>query len=228
MLTVVIPCFNAAKYIGAALESVFAQSVAADEVIVVDDGSTDHSAQTVSAFGARVRLLTQANSGAAAARNAGLRVAQGDLIAFLDADDLWLPDSLALLGRGLARDVDAAVGMVEAFVSHDLDAQEAARRVLPPTRVARMTGALLIRRRAFDRVGSFDATLPMGEMMDWFARFDAAGCRVADCHEIVLRRRIHATNTVYQRERTEASYLQALRQNIARRRVSTSAPSSPV
>lgn len=227
MLTVVMPCFNAAKYVGAALESVFAQSIAVDQVIVVDDGSTDTSAQVVSAFGARVHLLTQANQGAAAARNTGLRVAQGDLVAFLDADDLWLPHSLELLSKCLTSDVDAAAGMVEAFVSEDLDAEEAARRAVPPTRVARMTGALLIRRRAFERVGPFDAALPMGEMMDWFARFDAAGCALVDCHAVVLRRRIHATNTVHQRERTEASYLQALRKNIARRRPTDAPMVSP-
>jgi glycosyltransferase involved in cell wall biosynthesis len=224
VISVVVPCFNAAKYLGAALESVLAQTVAVDEIVVVDDGSTDDSVGVVAAYGDRVRLLVQANQGAAIARNAGVAASRGDLIAFLDADDLWLPQTLSSLSAVLTPAMDAAMGMVEHFISDDLDDADAARRERPPVRVARMTGALLLRRPLFDTVGEFDATLRMGEMMDWFARFDAAGHTIAECHTVVMRRRIHAANTVYQRDRTQASYLAALRQNIARRR--TSGPTS--
>ena len=218
MISVVIPCFNAATYIGAALESVFAQTTPVTEVIVVDDGSSDQSADVVRSFGQRVRQLAQPNSGASAARNAGVAASGGELIAFLDADDLWLPTSLERLLAALGDDVDGSVGEMAHFVSPDLDPEQAARRVIPAPRIARMAGALLLRRRAFDRVGPFDVSLRMGEFMDWFSRFDACGLRLAECPAMVVRRRIHATNTVHQREHTQASYLASLRQNIARRR----------
>jgi glycosyltransferase involved in cell wall biosynthesis len=218
MISVVMPCYNAAAYIRDALESALAQAMPVNEIVVVDDGSTDDSVGIVRSFGDRVRLLVQHNQGASAARNRGIAAACGTLVAFLDADDLWLPHSVATLHAALTPGVDAAVGVVQAFISEDLDPAEGARRQLPVVRVARMPGALLIRRAAFDRVGPLDPALRMGELMDWFARFDACGLTMAECETVVLRRRIHATNTVYQREQTHAHYLASLRQNLARRR----------
>ncbi len=88
-VSVIIPVFNGATVVGGALESVFAQTYRDFEVIVVDDGSTDDTRAAVAAFGDRLRLLTQANWGPSAARNAGARIAQGRYLAFLDADDRW-------------------------------------------------------------------------------------------------------------------------------------------
>ena len=94
--SVIIPLFNKQPYIGRALQSVSAQTFADFEVIVVDDGSTDEGARVVEQFtDARVRLIKEDNSGPGAARNRGLAEAQGELVAFLDADDEWLPEFLA-------------------------------------------------------------------------------------------------------------------------------------
>lgn len=93
-VTVVIPAYNAAASIGDALESVFDQDFPDLEVIVVDDGSTDGTSDVVAAFGERVKLVRQSNGGPGRARNAGIRAARGRLIAFLDADDVWLPGKL--------------------------------------------------------------------------------------------------------------------------------------
>jgi glycosyltransferase involved in cell wall biosynthesis len=102
-ISVVIPAYNAAVSIERAIGSVLAQSRPADEVIVVDDGSTDNTADIVRQFADKVKLISQANAGVSAARNAGIRAADGDWVAFLDADDQWLPDFLeaqtALLNR---------------------------------------------------------------------------------------------------------------------------------
>ena len=94
-ISVVIPCFNAERYIGAALRSVLAQSLRPAEVIVVDDGSSDGSADLVRNQFPGVTLLCQANQGVAAARNHGVEHASGDWVAFVDADDAWLPGKLA-------------------------------------------------------------------------------------------------------------------------------------
>lgn len=106
-ISAIIPAFNAERTIARALHSVLAQTRPADEIIVIDDGSTDNTADAVRAFGDRVRLITQANAGVSVARNTGIQSASGDWIAFLDADDEWLPEKLALQCEHLKRHPDA-------------------------------------------------------------------------------------------------------------------------
>jgi glycosyltransferase involved in cell wall biosynthesis len=94
IISVIIPAYNAQNCIGRAIDSVLAQIVLADEIIVVDDGSTDKTAEIVKQYSARVRYIYQPNGGVSAARNTGISAAAGDWIAFLDADDEWLPEKL--------------------------------------------------------------------------------------------------------------------------------------
>lgn len=102
-VSVVIPAYNAAAWIERAVDSVINQSRPADEIIIVDDGSVDDTAQKMINYQKRVTLLQQANAGVSAARNAGIRAATGDWIAFLDADDQWLPDKLKVQTELLER-----------------------------------------------------------------------------------------------------------------------------
>src|SRR5512143_3730544 len=96
LVSVVMPVYNGARYLRQALESALAQTYRPLEIVVVDDGSTDETPAILAEFGTRIRALRQPNSGSAAARNAALDAARGELIAFLDADDLWLPQKLAV------------------------------------------------------------------------------------------------------------------------------------
>jgi glycosyltransferase involved in cell wall biosynthesis len=105
-ISAIIPAYNSEGTIARALNSVLAQTRPADEIIVIDDGSTDKTAQAAGAFGGRVRLIQQANAGVSAARNAGIHAASGDWIAFLDADDEWLPEKLRLQTEHLRRHPD--------------------------------------------------------------------------------------------------------------------------
>lgn len=93
-ISVVIPAYNARAYIGRTIESVLRQTHPPSEIIVVDDGSTDNTAEVIRGFAGRVKLIEQANAGASAARNAGIEAATGDWIAFLDGDDEWLDQRL--------------------------------------------------------------------------------------------------------------------------------------
>ena len=105
-VSTVIPCFNAAPFLRQTINSVRSQSHIPCEVLVIDDGSTDESAAIARSYGPPVRVITQANRGESAARNRGICEATGDWIAFLDADDLWLPrkleEQLAVVGPGVA------------------------------------------------------------------------------------------------------------------------------
>ena len=96
LVSVVIPAYNCERYLGRAIRSVLAQTYPRIECIVVDDGSTDGTAEVIDRFGSAVRAIRQENGGAAAARNAGIRTATGRYIAFLDADDYWLRNKLEL------------------------------------------------------------------------------------------------------------------------------------
>src|SRR5713101_9096613 len=100
-ISVLIPAYNAAPYLKEAIESALSQSYAPHEIIVVDDGSTDGTADIARSFGSQVRLLQHANRGVAASRNRGIEEATGDWIALLDADDLFLPDKLLLQVRAV-------------------------------------------------------------------------------------------------------------------------------
>ena len=103
-ISVVIPAYNAEKFINRAIDSVLAQTYQPDEIIVVDDGSTDDTVSVVSKYGSQVKLIRQENAGASAARNSGINAATCQWIAFLDSDDEWLPEKLQLQIELLKRD----------------------------------------------------------------------------------------------------------------------------
>jgi glycosyltransferase involved in cell wall biosynthesis len=108
-VSVVIPCYNAERWIGKAIESCLAQSHAPDEVIVVDDGSTDDSSVIIARYASRVHHVRQDNAGAPRARNAGFALSRGEFIQFLDADDFLLPGKLEHQAAVLTKTRAAAV-----------------------------------------------------------------------------------------------------------------------
>lgn len=110
-ISVVIPTFNRAHCVGEAIDSVLAQDPPADEVIVIDDGSSDATPDVLAGYGDRITVIRQENAGSGAARTAGLRHAGGDWITFLDSDDLWYPGRLALLHRDLEREENRDIVM---------------------------------------------------------------------------------------------------------------------
>ena len=114
-VSVIIPVFNGALYLREAIESVLGQTRTLDEILVIDDGSTDSSPDILAAYGGRLTVVRQDNQGVAAARNVGLQIASGDLITFLDQDDLWPADRTAIMVEALATrpDIDVVAGMVE-------------------------------------------------------------------------------------------------------------------
>jgi len=105
-ISVVIPGYNVERYIKRAIDSVLAQTCPAHEIIVVDDGSTDNTAEIIKTYGSKIRCIYQKNAGVSVARNTGIEAATGDWIAFLDADDEWLPQRLAAQTEHLRRNPD--------------------------------------------------------------------------------------------------------------------------
>jgi glycosyltransferase involved in cell wall biosynthesis len=219
-ISVVVPCHNDGAYLAEALESVLKQTRPADEIIVVDDGSSDETSEVAHRFAEQVRYVLQSHQGIGSARNTGLRQARGLYIAFLDADDVWPPSSLDLrMGQYESRpNLDAALGMTEEFLSPDFRAEGLAERIARGPVAVRLAGAMLIRRRAFERIGEFDEALSVGEWIDWIDRFNHAGLEIAASPELALRRRIHAGNSSGRIPASWGGYLTVLRAALKRRR----------
>jgi hypothetical protein len=116
---VIVPCYNGARFLPATIASALEQTRLPDEIIVVDDGSTDGSGDVASSFGPRVQVLRQTNQGESVARNAGLRLATGDYVLFLDADDLIAPQAIARLNAAADETPGAVAVMGTAFFIDD-------------------------------------------------------------------------------------------------------------
>lgn len=221
LISVIIPVYNGEQYLAQAIDSVLGQTCPPAEIIVVDDGSTDGSADIARAFGTAVRCVAQANLGPAAARNLAVKQAGGNLLAFLDADDVWLPDKLECQLAALASNPgrEAVLGRVENFLSPELD--EAERRIL--ARAAQQggefhVGALLLRRSAFTWVGSFDTRWRHGEFVEWWARATRLKLNYVVAPQLVLRRRLHTSNLTRREQHHRPEYLRILREQLALRR----------
>lgn len=215
-VSLIIPCCDQARFVGAAIRAALDQTRPPAEVIVVDDGSTDDLAAALAPFEGAVRLHRQPNRGPAAARNAGIALARFALLAFLDADDLWPPASLEARLSVMAR-TDA--GLVFGSVVN-LDVRHGREDAPKP---ARMAGAMLARRSVFARVGPFDEGLGSAELLEWIDRARAAGCAVAFADETVLVRRIHGANMMLTAADTEAERMSVLRRIVAAKRAARQA-----
>jgi glycosyltransferase involved in cell wall biosynthesis len=204
-VSVVVPAYNAELFIAEAIESVLAQTFVDFELIVVDDGSTDCTKAAISSFtDERLRYLWQENGERSAARNAGIRSAHGEFVAFLDADDAWLPDKLA---RQVALlDADSEIGLVYcgAWKLRDgviVGQQKAAHRgnvvrtlLSVDNVIAGSASAAMIRRDVLEEVGGFDERLVIFEDWDLWLRI-ARRSQVDFVAENLVNVRLHEGNT---------------------------------
>ena len=196
-ISAVMAAFNAERYVAAAIESILAQTRKADEIIVVDDGSTDRTAEVLARYADKITLLRQENRGPATAFNRGIAAASGNMLAFQDADDLWAENKLDLQSCTLAEDpdLDAVFGYIKQFVSEDVPPEIARNYLVPDPQPGISKIGMLIRRAAFDRTGGFDSNLAVLEFVDWYARAQALGIKVRVENQIVAFRRLHESNS---------------------------------
>lgn len=213
-ISVIMPCHDNGPYVAEAIASVFAQTLPAYELIFVDDACADDSAVIAARFGSRVKMVRGRFGSCGAARNGGIVHASGEYLAFLDADDAWTENSLAARFAAMtAAKAELCFGRVRQTW---LDVGEAAKPV-GPEMVGRLAGSMLVARAAFDRVGLFDGTLKTSEAIDWAARAADMGVVMTSCPDLVLFRRVHASNTMRITENVNRLPLKALRTIVARR-----------
>ena len=230
LISVMVGVYNAERYLAEAIESVFAQSYRPLELIVVDDGSDDGSGEVARSFGDALTYARQENAGNGSARNHAVRLASGQLYAFLDADDRFVPGKLERQFEILQADpaLDMVFGHVREFVSPELtDAERATvRPPAPQPQPWPAPNLMLIRSQSFARVGPFSEEVKVGVTVDWYARATEAGLRSAMLPEVVLERRLHLTNNGLRERDSRQQYLHVLKAALDRRRAQAS-PDSP-
>jgi glycosyltransferase involved in cell wall biosynthesis len=221
LISVMIPVYNGEAFLGEAIDSVLAQTYRPIEIIVVDDGSNDGTGVVALGYGDPVRYERQPRAGNGAARNRAVQLANGDLFAFLDADDRLVPGSLERLARVLEEDqsLQAVYGHVREFVSPEIDAEALARLRAP---IARIAGCLptnmLMRRDAFVRVGRFATHLRVGVTVDWAARADEIKLRKILLDDVLFERRLHGDNNGIREQEHRSHYIQVVKAALDRRR----------
>lgn len=203
-VSVIIPAHNAERYLGQAIKSIASQTHRDHEIVVVNDGSTDGTRDVMDAWGQTIIAVHQDNLGASTARNAGVAASFGEHLAFLDADDWLLPDTLAALSGFL--DTHSDIGLVAGglAVVDDNDQQISTQKpwlhcpgiTLEDLTLVGLSGptGVMLRRTHFDAIGGFDSELTHVEDIDFWWRLRRDGCQMAWLPQIVGGYRVHAAS----------------------------------
>jgi glycosyltransferase involved in cell wall biosynthesis len=222
LISVIIPVYNGELYLAEAINSVINQNYQPLEIIVIDDGSTDKTAEIVNSFGSVLTYFYQENMGTAAARNYGISKAKGDYFAFLDADDLWVENKLKIQLEIFTNnpEVELVFGQVQQFYSPELD--ETTKQKIYCNQEL-MTGyipsAMMVKREAFFRVGEFDTQWKAAEFPNWYIRATELQLNIINPPLLVAKRRLHKMNKgIQQRDDSRIDYVRMLKASLDRRR----------
>jgi glycosyltransferase involved in cell wall biosynthesis len=218
-ISVVIPVRNGVAFVASAMDSILAQEYRNLEVLLIDDGSTDGLAQRLQQCPEFVRYIRQDQQGQAAARNRGIRNSQGELIAFLDIDDLWTNRHLRTLVRSLDENPEA--GIAQGLMRQFWIAPGGRYYSTDPYRGPYL-GSCLFRRTVFDQFGFFDESMPYGEDTDLFFRCWENDVVKTHVQEVSLLYRRHPQNTSHGHNR--AAHLQVIKRRIERIKAGVSDP----
>jgi teichuronic acid biosynthesis glycosyltransferase TuaG len=205
LVSVIIPNYNYAHYLREAIDSVLAQTYSNIEIIVVDDGSTDGSREVLSSYGDKIKTVFQQNQGVAAARNSGVKAGSGEYVAFLDADDAWMPEKVEKQVRLF--EANNALGLVHVGVI-EVDENgktllerleglegDAANQLLMLKRESILGGGsgLMVPQRVFEETGGFDLRLSTSADWDLFYQISSR-YQVGFVPELLLKYRMHTSN----------------------------------
>ncbi len=229
LVSAVIPAFNYGHYVAVAVQSVLDQTYSPIECIVVDDGSTDNTADVLATFGGRVRTIRQKNRGLAATRNVGIKASRGEFVALLDADDRWWPDKIARQVDAFAENpTAAAVGcgaeavgaagqrLFEVIVASTSPGSDGIRDVfLRKKWVGGSASGAMIRRSVLDRIGLFDETLTAAEDWDMWLRI-VAEHPIVNLPDVLVTILKHQTGTFTNAAKMEANQRKVFDRAVAR------------
>lgn len=211
-VSVLIPCYNAGRYLGAALDSVLAQTYQDFEIIVADDGSEDDSAAVAARY-PRVRYFHHAHSGISVTRNLAVSKARGALIAFLDADDLWVPEKLEKQVAYLDSHPECQLvfTLAENFYDGEPESMNQRQEQLLHANMDNCLASCCIRRELFEKHGRFREDYSHGEDTHWVTKLWAVGVNMKHCiPEPLYLRRIHDSNISLSHRKVEQRDIMAL------------------
>jgi glycosyltransferase involved in cell wall biosynthesis len=220
-ISVIIPVFNGEDYLEEAVESVRLQNHEPLEILIIDDGSTDNTANLASGLLGNIRYFYQPNSGPPTARNRGLRMARGDVIAFLDADDLWAEDKLEIQLSFLRKDPSVGIVLGHTQLVRHMHVKEGVRELekLSHPWPAMSLGSMIVQKSVFERVGFFDEGQFFADDCDWFLRAKELGIKTIIHQEVTQFYRRHQNNITNQRELDRKYFIATLKKSLDRRRV---------
>lgn len=220
-ISVVIPSYNTGKSLPRAIESIQKQTCRPDEIIVVDDGSEDDTKSVVKNIPGDIQYHFQENKGVASARNKGLDLATGDLITFIDADDIWVENKIEIQLDLLKKkpEADVIIGFLQRIypinnktsAGNNYNYEEEAQFALS-------LGCALIRKKVFKRVGLFNEDMKLSEDLDWFLRVRESNINVFVHDDIVQYYRQHNNNITQDGITTKRYMLKAFKKSLDRRR----------
>jgi glycosyltransferase involved in cell wall biosynthesis len=219
-LSVIMPVYNGAHFLAEAMASIRRQNYTPLEIIVIDDGSTDQTAEVVRQQPGEIRYAYQENAGPSAARNKGIGMARGELIAFLDADDLWPEGKLEnQVGRLLENpELDVVTGRIQYIHLPGAKMLDLPYEGPHNTVTHVHLGSGVYRRRVFERVGLFDETLRFSEDHDWFLRAREERVSMIILEQVTLLYRLHEGNMTRDRTFHELQLAKVLKKSLDRRR----------
>jgi len=219
LISVIIPVYNGEDFIQDAIQCVLDQNYPNMEILVIDDGSTDQTRAIIDGYSDQVIYIHQSNQGPGSARNTGLKLAKGEIIGFLDADDLWPPSRLMMLKDRL--DQDSSIEVVLGHtLSEELGGASGTPENLLRPHVLPVFGCGLFKKQVFDKVGFIDTTLHYSEDQDWFIRAKEEKVSMVILKDIVLIRRMHNNNMTSGTSWKDAGILEVLRKSLERRKFS--------
>lgn len=214
-VSVIIPTYNTAKYLEQAILSVVKQEFNEScEIIVIDDGSTDATRQVVEKLQqeTQIRYFYQNNRGISSARNVGMQNAKGELVAFIDADDIWLSNKLCVQVKYLDEHPDTQMVFSLAQNTYDPTSEGSPFPIIP----AHIPLNCIFRRELIKLVGLFDESISLGEFADWYARAVDAKVKVYCVPKLLVKRRIHGNNVGITRKQNQYEYVRILKRKLDR------------
>lgn len=214
-ISVVIPVYNGEDYIEEAIKSALNQSLKPSEIIIIDDGSRDKTAKIASNYSNSLSYYYKENGGEASARNLGIKIAQFPLIAFLDADDIWLPNSLELLQESflLNHQTKLSIGF-----SQEILLKEREWKAEMKPYIGLQLSAALIHYSTFELIGLFDENLQLAVDTDWLFRVRENNLVTQFINQTVVYYRRHDKNISLQKDLLDKNLLKACRASLIRRR----------
>jgi glycosyltransferase involved in cell wall biosynthesis len=220
LVSVIIPVYNGERYLSQALDSALAQEYSPMEIVVVDDGSTDCSADLARGYES-VQYLYQPNGGPAVARNTGIAASCGEFIAFLDHDDVWEPWKLRIEMDCFREHPDLGYTMARGEFIFEVGTERPAWAVLQQGDgvPVPLQGALVVRRTVFDLIGLLDPSFRAAEDTEWIMRANDAHVSMIVLDGALVRRRIHEANTSHRQDLAWNGLFRAVRDSMHRQRV---------